>query len=81
MSNQIHINKLSLKVPGVSRAQGRIIGEKVVQGLAKKLPKCTENIHLESLNIRLQMNNPDDATLSEFTDKVVNSIIEKVGLK
>ena len=53
MTNNVRIEQLHLRLPGVSRYEGRHLGITVARQLARQLPGITREKNLSTVNLRL----------------------------
>ncbi len=76
--NRINIDQLHIKVPGLSKHQGRILGEKIAQGLVKQWPVNSGPVDIAAVKLRLQ-HNVDTGTTQRLANQIVKAIIQVVN--
>ena len=75
--NSVQIEDLHLQIPGISREEGRGIGEDVAENLAASLPGQGKRQHLGALNLRLNV--PVGTPRDQMAKLIALAILEKLG--
>src|SRR5882672_6752381 len=76
-TDSVEIEKLSLRIPGLSREEGRGIGEEVVERVARDLPANGRRQHLGALDLRVNV--PVGTPPDQMAKLIALAILEKLG--
>src|SRR2546426_7983038 len=75
--NSVQIEDLHLQIPGISREEGRGIGEDVAENLAASLPGQGKRQHLGALDLRLNRSEEHTSELQSPCNLVCRLLLEK----
>ena len=77
MTNRARIDQLHLRVPGLSREQGKHLGITVARQLARQLPGITRSGKLSALRVRLTI--PTGTPRERLGSVIAAGIIKKIS--
>ena len=74
--NTVQIDKLHLRIPGLSREEGQRIGTDVAEHLAQSLPSSGRRQHLGALDMRVSIR--QETRRDQLGKLIAQSILEKL---
>jgi hypothetical protein len=77
MANNIRIDQLHLRVPGLTRGQAKHLGITVARQLARQLPGIRRERNLSTVNLRLTI--PAGTPRERLGSVIVAGIIKKIS--
>lgn len=75
-ADEVRIDQLTLRIPGLSAEEGREIGEAVCRKVADSLPPIDRPVHLDRLHLRLEI--PAGTTRSRLSGLIAAAIAERL---
>ncbi len=72
-NNEVKIEELVLRLPGEYEDQAQNTGMEITKQVAEKLPEAIQNIHLDSLSIKIEMS--QGTSQSELTKLISEAIL------
>jgi hypothetical protein len=75
-TDSVEIDKLYLRIPGISRDQARGIGEEVAQRVSRDLPEHGRSQHLGALDLRVNV--PVGTPRDQMAKLIALAILEKL---
>lgn len=74
----LQIDQLNIKIPGISEAQGAIIGQQVAEKVALGIPENTENRNIPEINLKMDGFLSTDSNF--ISDNIARQIIRQIKL-
>ncbi len=74
---RIHIGELSIRVPGLSPAAARALGQRVADTIAAGVANGTELRHSTSA-LRIQVNRPNGAQPERLAGEIANAVLRSL---
>jgi hypothetical protein len=74
--NAVQIDQLQLRIPGLSRKEGRRMGEEVAERISQSLPADGKNQQLGALTMRVKL--PVGTPRDQIAKLIALSILEKL---
>jgi len=74
----LQIDELNIKIPGISEAQGVIIGQQIAEKVALGIPQNTENQQIPEINLKLDGFQSTDSNF--ISDNIARQIIKQIKL-
>ena len=75
--NAVQIENLHLRIPGISREEGRGMGEEVAERISQSLPGDGKRQRLGALTMRVKL--PVGTPRDQIAKLIALSILEKLG--
>lgn len=76
-SNSVQIENLNLRIPGLSREEGRRVGEEVAERVSDSLPADGKRLRLGALSLRVNV--PVGTPRDQIAKMIALSILERLG--
>jgi hypothetical protein len=76
--NDVHIDELVLRIPGLSAAEARTLGERVAERVGEQLAAIGGSRNLHALDLRLTMPAGRQRT-DAIIDHIADAIVARLG--